>query len=264
MQNKFNSAAIDFDGTFSYTEIGKLMRRRLWDYFDETIPSNSKLNILELNCDAGENAIYLAKKGHYVTATDSSSKMLSVAKWKAEKNKLNNKIDFLQININNLKSFPADMKYDLIISNFGGFNSVNPATLLSTTKLLSKMITSKGRIIAVVMPKFCLWESVYFFFRFQFGKMFRRNSNQALNIDVEGSLIRTWYYSPEEFGRKFLPAFKTVQKKPIGLFIPPSYLDNFFKKKRVLGFLNFLENKFGFSVLSGMADHYIMDLQLRR
>ena len=46
----------------------------VWDYLEKTFLDNNKLNILELNCGTGEDALWFAKQGHKVLATDLSEK----------------------------------------------------------------------------------------------------------------------------------------------------------------------------------------------
>ena len=54
--------------------------------------AGKKLRILELGCGSGGHAFELKKKGHHITAIDTSKKMIQIA----NKKNLNNKITFLQ------------------------------------------------------------------------------------------------------------------------------------------------------------------------
>jgi hypothetical protein len=54
--------------------------------------------------------------------------------------------------------------------------------------------------------------------------------------------------------------------KPVGFFIPPSYLNKFFqKKKNTLRMLDAIENPVSnFSSLANFSDHFLIDMELKR
>jgi hypothetical protein len=155
-------------------------------------------------------------------------------------------------------------KFDLVFSNFGGLNCINPEALQKLFDKIPSILSPEGRFVAVIMPKFCLWESVYFFLKFQFSNIFRRWTKKSVDAGLEGMQVKTWYYSPSQI-KAWSPKFSAVKSKPIGLALPPSYLQKFFSKhKRFLIRLNSLEKKLNtWSSLSGMADHYLIDLKLK-
>ncbi len=80
----FENAALTYDQDFTFSNIGKLLRKRVWDYMDTIIEPGSQLNILELNCGTGEDAIRFAKHGHRVIATDLSKEMVSITSEKVK------------------------------------------------------------------------------------------------------------------------------------------------------------------------------------
>ena len=84
----FDKAALTYDNDFTHTNIGKLLRKRVWNYLETIIEPGSKLDILELNCGTGVDAIWLGQNGHNVMATDLSSEMIKIAQKKIEKPEL--------------------------------------------------------------------------------------------------------------------------------------------------------------------------------
>ncbi len=78
MQTPFDKIALTYDELFTNTAIGKLQRNIVRKYLDETLPTNQRISILELNCGTGEDAVYFAKKGFDVLATDVSDDMLKL------------------------------------------------------------------------------------------------------------------------------------------------------------------------------------------
>jgi hypothetical protein len=98
----------------------------------------------------------------------------------------------------------------------------------------------------------------------QFKTISRRKKESAIAY-VDGENVTTYYYNPKDIVNLSEANFEIVAVKPIGFFVPPSYLDGFFNnKKGLLRFLNRLEQGIkSISSLSKFADHYIIVLQKR-
>ena len=265
MKKDFDHIAKDYDTDFTFSEIGKGQRNSVYKFLHK-LPN--KLKILELNCGTGEDAIWLAKQNNQVLATDISLEMIAVAKQKAIE--IDN-LKFKQLDINNLdfrliddRRKTKNSKFDIIFSNFGGLNCLNPSEIKKFFKNASKISNKSGKLILVIMPKNTLWERLYFTLKGQFKKAKRRNTYDSINVNVAGKQVKTWYYNPKDIKKMASPYFKVVARKPIGFFIPPSYLENYFvKHKRFLSFLYLLEKrmtKFGF--LSKYSDHYLIELEI--
>ena len=95
-----------------------------------------------------------------------------------------------------------------------------------------------------------------------FKSAFRRNTSKSIMSNVGGTKVPTWYYSPKEFVQLSRDHFKTTLLKPIGICIPPSYLDPYFRnKKGLLKWFIGWESFFGQRFWSNYADHFIISLQ---
>jgi len=125
-----------------------------------------------------------------------------------------------------------------------------------------QILSKKGKLILVIMPKNTLWEKIYFFLKRKFKSAFRR-TKKVVFVNVDGINVPTYYYDPKDLVSLSKVNFESSAPRPIGFFIPPSYLEPFFKnKKRLLKVLNLLESKIkNWSFLSKYADHYLMVLQ---
>lgn len=265
MQIAFDRIASSYDETFTNTEIGKRQRSIVWNYLEKALPVDDQLDILELNCGTGEDALFLANKGHRVTATDASDEMLNITNAKILEYGFEKNVSTEKINIEELTEGTLDKKFDLIFSNFGGLNCVKKEALQKLSNELKLLLNTKGRIIFVLMPKFCLWESVYFITKLEFNKSFRRLRTGYTIAKVGGSDVKTYYYSPSMIKKNFSKNFNVRNIIPIGFFIPPSYLNSYFTKKlKTLNFLGGLESKSSnLSVLSNAADHFLIDMELK-
>jgi ubiquinone/menaquinone biosynthesis C-methylase UbiE len=259
----FNKAATDYDVSFTNTAVGTMQRNRVWKYL-ENLLKNRKAEVLEINCGTGEDALWLAKRCYSVTATDVAGSMITVAETKriiAGINNVNFKtLDFFQLNKN-----LSPQQYDFIFSDFGGLNCVNEPELVHLSKDFAKLLYPGGKLVMVVMGKYCLWETLYFLFKFKIGKALRRWDNKGVHTKIEEEEFETWFYSVRALKKIFNPHFKLLEARPIALAVPPSYLQNYFDKKpKWLQRLNRWDNLLTrFMLLSNFSDHLVLTFELK-
>ncbi|CAN5391457.1 hypothetical protein BH10BAC2_BH10BAC2_47870 [soil metagenome] len=258
-QQPFDILAETYDENFSHTQIGKLQRARVWEKLLPVLKANKKpLNILEINCGTGEDALQLAAMGHYVIATDASAAMIAKAAQKISTSiAAQNRVSFIQCSFEELALQSFDWKFDLIFSNFGGLNCIDSAGLAALSKVFSKVLNPGGQLFFVVMGTFCAWETGWHLVRGKFSTAFRRCKKHA-PFTIAGKTIPVCYYSPATFKKLLCHEFAYINSFAAGLFIPPSYLEPFFlKRQAMLGKLNALEKKLaGPSIMCRLSDHY--------
>jgi ubiquinone/menaquinone biosynthesis C-methylase UbiE len=265
MHTAFDQITSSYDETFTYSEVGKRLRNIVWNYLEKTLPLNKQLDILELNCGTGEDALFLAKRGNTVTASDMSETMLNIVNEKVLIDGLVNQVHTRKINIEELRKSTFDKKFDLIFSNFGGLNCVDERVHGRLSNEFKLLLNTNGKIILVLMPRFCFWESFYFLTKLKLNETLRRMRTGYTMAKVGGADVKTFYYSPSNIAKKFSNNFIVKKIIPIGFFIPPTYLDSFFtKKKKTLNILTGLETKSSkVPFLSNAADHFLIDMELK-
>jgi len=261
----FDHIATTYDSQFTRSVIGQLQRKQVWSYLERITPQLNGLEILELNCGTGEDALLFSEKGFNIVATDISEEMLKITSQKANQFSMQNKITSHYLDLDSFDETVFDKKFDLIFSNFGGLNCISPDSMQKLVRKIPALLAPRGRFVAVIMPKFCLWESIYFMMKFRFAKAFRRWTSNEVLADLQGVTIKTWYYTPTQVKKWSSDDFECVYKMPVGMALPPSYLEKFLMNRP--GFfrrLDRLEKKMNrFQILSGMADHFLIDLRLK-
>lgn len=253
------------DSVLTRSAIGQLQRKQVWSYLEGITPHLDSLEILELNCGTGDDALLFSEKGFNIVATDVSEEMLKVTVQKANQFSMQNKISSHYLDLDAFDETLFDKRFDLIFSNFGVVNCINPDSLKKLLGRLPSLLTPGGRFIAVVMPKFCLWESLYMLLKFRLRSVFKRITNKVTAVDMHGNNLKSWYYNPSSIKKWTKANFKVLTIRPIGFALPPSQLESdFARRKGFLLRLNKLEKKFHrVSILSAMADQFIIDVQLK-
>jgi SAM-dependent methyltransferase len=260
MPKGFGSASISYDKNFTFTKIGKAQRNRVYSYINPIISNSKKISILEINCGTGEDAIKFAQLGHKVLATDVSPEMIEIANAKINLNNL--QFEVLDINLINPEDFVQ--KFDLVFSNFGGLNCLSKDQLKIFFSKCVPLLKPQGKIVAVIMSKKCLWGIFYFFLKGKFITAKRRNTTSPIVIKVHGEPIKTWFYNPKDIVSLTEKLFVIKFIKPIGISIPPSYLENSFVTKGIVfKVLVNIEKLLGLSALAKYADHFIIELEKR-
>jgi ubiquinone/menaquinone biosynthesis C-methylase UbiE len=264
MAAPFDHIATVQNSLFMKSAIGQMQRKRVWKYIEKVIPQLNGFEMLELNCGTGEDAELFGEKGFNIVATDISSEMLKVTNKRAEQVSMQHRISSHYLDLESFDETLFNKKFDLIFSNFGGLNCINPDSFKKLLNNLPSILNPGGRFIGVIMPKFCAWEMIFFALRLQFKKAFRRFTSTEIITDLHGSNLKTWFYRPAQIKNWSKEKFKLISVNPVGLALPSAYLDTFVTFKRnCLIRLNKVESKLcNTSLFSGMADNYIIDLQL--
>lgn len=260
MDANFDNAALVYDKTFTQSAIGKIQRAQVYSQLANLLDSTDIKSVLEINCGTGEDALWLASKGLNVIATDISEKMLDVARSKNH----SKSVLFEQVDITHLSEQYPQKKFDLIFSNFGGLNCLSPSELKLFFPNAANLLPSRGKLALVIMPKNTLWEKLYLSLKGDVKKAGRRNL-QNVGVMVDGQIVPTQYYNPEETIDLARDYFELINLAPIALFTPPSYLEGFFRNKplslSVLSKLDYLSCRFG--SLSKFSDHYFIEFEKR-
>ncbi len=261
LQEAFNKYAQQYDNHFTNTLIGKAQRNKVYEYL-KNLHFFSTKKVLEINCGTGEDAFILAQHNAQVTATDISEQMIEVAK---QKNR-DTSADFICSSIQNLPIKLNDKKFDIIFSNFGGLNCLNETDLKQFAKNSADLTSAQADLIFIIMGTNCLIEKLYFLLKGNKKKAYRRQQKNGVETNINNQLFTTYYYSPKQITEIFKTHYTVQTVKPIGLFIPPSYLEPLIKKHTILfKFLVILDGVFSkFSMLSNNADHYIIHLKKLR
>lgn len=252
--SSFDSAASSYDEEFTFSEVGKRQRDRVYFWLNKIDFFKKPKCVFEVNCGTGHDAKMFTDLGHQVIATDGSMKMVEFAQMR------NPNLNIYQRDFKELSTDENIRKSDVVFSNFGGLNCLSEQQLHHFFNETAKQQKKGDLLISVIMPNHCLIADLYHLAKGKLNQIGRRNRTAFLEVNVNGESIRTYYHHPLVVSRLLCSSYKILLKKPIAIFLPPSYTESFFKRNNwILKGLYFLERIFGsLSFLSSRADHYII------
>lgn len=264
----FDAAAEGYDSDFTGTQLARWLRETVWAVLGETFAAGDR--VLELGCGTGEDAVWLARRGVRVTATDASTAMLNAAQRKVDAAGVNDMIDFAAMNLSALpvaddRSPTTDHRspFDGVFSNFGPLNCLADRRPLAAA--LARWIKPGGKVVLVVMGPLCPWEIGWHLLHGQPRAALRRLGSGVKAHVGDGATIPVWYPSPRTLAREFGDAFDVVELAGIGSVLPPSYLNHLVERRPGLfSRLAKLDRGIGHRwPAAWLNDHYLMVLQRR-
>ena len=258
-EKAFSKQSAVFDQLYSSNIIVQYKRQRVRDHVQRFIKPGS--NILELNAGTGEDAIWFTEQGHKVHATDISKGMQEKLIKKVKQAGLGDKVSSELCSFTELNKLQDKGPYDLIFSNFAGLNCTGE--LDKVLRSFSSLLNTSGIVTLVILPKFCLWESMMFV-RGEFKTAFRRfNSKKGVKATVEGEEFTCWYYNPSYIIRKMKNDYDVLSIEGLCTLVPPSYLENFpVKRPSLFKWLKGKEDKWKSKwPWKNIGDYYIISLR---
>jgi SAM-dependent methyltransferase len=239
----FDSAAASYDVDFTDTRLGRWLRGRVWQHLDFA-PGQ---RVLELGCGTGEDALFLARRGVSVLATDVSAGMLAEAERKAG----GSNVDFALQDARNLS---LEETFDGAFANFGVLNCVRDLQTFGARLPLR----SGGRFVAVVMGPFCAWETFWYLAHGDARRASRRWRSDTV-ATIGGMPLPVWYPSPAKLRAAFSQQFTQLACEGLGTLLPPSYLSSMVNRWPEL--VARLDGRMPFA--AAWADHYISVFERR-
>jgi ubiquinone/menaquinone biosynthesis C-methylase UbiE len=257
-EEAFSKQSDIFDETYAGNTIVSYKRKQVRDHVQQYLRVHG--SILELNSGTGDDALFFAKKGHHVHATDISQGMQRQLKAKAAKNNMDHLISNEICSYTQLDLLKDKGPYDHIFSNFAGLNCTGDLdkVLASFPPLLKK----DGVVTLVILPKFCLWEFLLIFkgkFRTAFRRLFSKNGVKA---HLEGTYFTCWYYNPSYIINATKDTFDVLSVEGLCTIVPPSYIEGFAEKHpAAYKFLKRAEARLRYSwPWKYIGDYYIISL----
>lgn len=222
MSASFDAVASTYDHTFTHTRLGRWLRQAVWEEVERLVQPGDA--VLELGCGTGEDAVWLARRGARVVATDAAPAMLEVAWQKGAVAGVTGQVAFLQFDADHEEAALPGWAgtFDLVFANFGVLNCLPDRRPL--VEALASWVRPSGKAVFVVMGPLCPWEIAWHLAHRQVRVAFRRWRGGVEAHVGQGATARVWYPTPWRLRREFNPHFRHVRTVGVGVLLPPPYL----------------------------------------
>ena len=215
-----NEIAPGYDGMVNTSIPANAIR----DYFQKRILAGISKGeqLLEIGCGTGTDAVFLAKNGIKITATDISENMLKITESKAKESKLSDLINTEMLDGDNLASFKG-RTFDGLISNLNAVNYIKDIKSFSGNA--AHVLVPGAKVFLIMLNKICLWEILYNIVKLKpvtaLGKLTDRKKDYKTEMHL---------YFPRKIKKIFSQYFYVNKITGFGFFYPPDGLSPFQKK----------------------------------
>lgn len=256
----FDREADGYDAGFTDTRLGRWLRDMVQTRLAAAFPPGSC--VLELGCGTGEDAVFLARRGVRMLATDASPRMVQVASAKAARADVADRVTGLALRAEDLAALAAFAPaFDGAYSNFGALNCV--ADLGGVARDLARLVRPGGRIVLVVMGPSCAWETAWYLAHGDPKTALRRLTPGGVATTIGGRPLAIYYPSPAVVARAFAPAFAVTRVEAVGALLPPSTLSHLVDRwPRTFARVAAADRRLARSrLLVALSDHYLLELE---
>lgn len=245
-----------FDTLYKENKLSEYLRSKFRTEVLSQLRPGSR--ILEINCGTGMDAIYFARQGHSVLATDNAPGMLAQLDQKLAENGLDGQIHTQRCSFHDLNSL-RPQTFDHIISNFGGLNCTD--RLDEVLRQMAPLLNPSGKITLMIMPKVTPWELILLF-KGKFKTAFRR-FKKSTPAHIEGVHFLCYYYNPGYVLRTLKKEFRLLTLKGIFITVPPEFYENFVERyPRLFKILSAVDQSIcRFFPFTHCCDHYLITLE---
>jgi SAM-dependent methyltransferase len=256
----FDAIAPEFDERFGAWGSVAAQRRAVRAALLREFPAGGR--ILELGGGTGEDAAFLAERGYDVLLTDSSPKMVSIAKSKlaslgarAEEAALED----LEIFAERRRAGGAK-PFDGVFSNFAPLNCVTD--LGPVARGLARLLKPDAAAMLVVFGTSCPGEIATELLRGGLDHALRRLKRGEMPARLAGRNFSVVYHRSGELKRAFAPWFALEKRLGIGITVPPSAAEPWISRHQWLLHAMEAVDKLGSRPLALLGDHVLF--QFRR
>ena len=222
-QLAFDSVAPEYDGALGNNSLVQSIRARTIAAVIRNVSASA--HVLDLGCGTGLDAETLANAGYQVTAMDWSPRMAQRTRDRIFKATLEDRVTVKQLGFHQLDEYESE-SFDAAYSDLGALNCAADIELVAAS--LARILKPGGKIIASVIGRVCPWEWLFYMAKGQWRRANVRFRRGLVPVPMNGHVVWTRYFTPNEFGRVFASAgFKPISLRALSLFVPPPYMIRF-------------------------------------
>ncbi len=224
----FDHLAPTYDEDIAENAVSQRMRDEFRKALDRAFPPGSFL--FEIGCGTGIDAIWMARRGAEVVATDLSAGMIQEVKKKVARLGLGERVQVRRLSaaeIGKLAPEYGEGSFDGGYSHAGALN-MEP-NLAAVPAQIHSLLSDRGRFVCTVINRTSLFELLFYGLALRPRKAFRRlggvlpmpvSRNPPLNHEV----VPARFYTGPEVARMFRDGFEMETIRGLQIFLPPANL----------------------------------------
>ena len=210
--------------------------QRMHDVFRDILRRNfaARQTVFEIGCGTGIDALWLARLGVDVVATDISQEMVDVLSKKAKAEGLADRIRVAKLRASEIGRLARDYGEESFGGGYchAGALNMEPALELVPSQV-RQLVRRGGAFVCSVINKTSLFELLFYPLVLRPRKAFRRLDNVVpIPISREPPLNRyvvpARFYSPGEVAALFRPDFSLEALQGLQILLPPANLSEYY------------------------------------
>lgn len=244
----YDDLAPTYDREIGANPIGIRMREIFRETLTEALPSSGL--VFEIGCGSGIDALWLARKGFQVVATDISEGMVRQVSRKAREAGLADRVVARRLAAHEIGTLTAEFGEGAFDGGYSHAGALNMEPNLATTPpQVSRLLRPQASFTCSVINRSSLFELLFYPFVLRPRKAFRRLGNVIpLPISREPPLNRhvvpARFYAPAELIDLFEPWLQVVRFRGLQVFLPPPNLaEEYNRAKPLLEPMRWLEER---------------------
>lgn len=216
----YDGIADEYDATVGAHAVSRRAKQSALQIIEEHTPNHGRL--LDIGCYTGEEAVRLARRGYEVIGTDLSSRMVELARAKARKWNVTDRIRF--------EALPAS-KLDALNNGFQGavdtaysvYGALNLEPRLEPFKhTLHLFLRPNGVFVCGLLNPTVLYELLVAPLLLQFhGYRKLPKSGVPMRTGLGNRRVPAYLYTPQEFAVLMEPEFSLVDALGVHFLYPP-------------------------------------------
>src|SRR5689334_6743584 len=181
-------------------------------------------HVLELGCGTGEDAVWNARRGVHVTATDASPAMLAQTRQKVAAAGVEALVEVQPLDFSQAAAWNLPVgTFDGVYSNYGALNCIAFTEWPALARALIQAVKPGGHVGLCVIGRLCPWEMAWHGLHLHFKTAFRRLPGHAI-AHLDGRYFPVYYPTPGQIARAFGSEWQRQRLMAVGVFLPPSDL----------------------------------------
>ena len=220
VQQVYDHIANEYDSSVGRYAVSRRAKQLALKVIREATPTGGR--ILDLGCYTGTEALILAREGYRVLGVDLSPRMIGIAKRKAKKWRLEDRVRFATFRASELLQLEEklDGPFDTAYSVYG---TLNLEPQLDAFKAgLRKVLREDGQFIVGLLSPSVLYELVFAPILLKFHGYRKLGRYRVKTKTGLGSgEVETFLYSPREFIERMSPELEPERVLGVHILYPP-------------------------------------------